>query len=119
MEKQTFRFAGTPTGALRPHEAKLDLLSRVADAFWIIAALFIACAFYPGEGEVMHRMPAAFGVALFYMCGQARGLFRTLRAEPVKSEFSRIWACWAFVIPLLLLVAFMTKPSEAFSRIIV
>ena len=119
MEKQTFRLAGTPNGAIRPHEAKLDLLARVADAFWICAALFIACAFYPEAWEVRHSMAAAFGVVLFYMVGQAQGLYRAWRAEPVKSEFSRIWACWAFVIPLLLLVAFMTKTSEAFSRIII
>ncbi|HET8934779.1 MAG TPA: undecaprenyl-phosphate glucose phosphotransferase [Polyangiales bacterium] len=119
MEKQTFRLAGTPNGAMRPHEAKLDLLARVADAFWICAALFIACAFYPEVWEVRHSMAAAFGVVLFYMVGQAQGLYRPWRAEPVKSEFSRIWACWAFVIPLLLLVAFMTKTSEAFSRIII
>ncbi|MET0386316.1 MAG: undecaprenyl-phosphate glucose phosphotransferase [Polyangiales bacterium] len=118
MEKQSIRLAGAPGGAVRPHEAKLDLLARVADAFWICAALFIACAFYPEVWEVRHSMAAAFAVVLFYMVGQAQGLYRAWRAEPVKSEFTRVWVCWAFVIPLLLMLAFMTKTSEDFSRII-
>ena len=118
MEKQSIRFAGAPGGAVRPHEAKLDSLARIADAFWICAALFIACAFYPEVWEVRHSMAAAFAVLLFYMVGQAQGLYRAWRAEPVKSEFTRVWVCWAFVIPLLLLVAFMSKTSDEFSRII-
>ena len=86
MEKQSIRFAGAPGGAVRPHEAKLDILARIADAFWICAALFIACAFYPEVWEVRHSMAAAFAVLLFYMVGQAQGLYRAWRAEPVKSE---------------------------------
>jgi putative colanic acid biosynthesis UDP-glucose lipid carrier transferase len=117
MEKQPFRLAGA-SGAVRPHEAQLDILARIADAFWICAALFIACALYPEKWEVRHSMAASFAVVLFYMVGHAQGLYRAWRAEPVKSEFTRVWVCWALVIPMLLLIAFMTKTSDVFSRII-
>jgi putative colanic acid biosynthesis UDP-glucose lipid carrier transferase len=118
MTKQSNRLAGSRAGSVRPHEAKLDMLARIADAFWICAGLFVACWLYPEHWEVRHSSAAAVGVVLFYLVAQAQGLYRAWRAEPIKSEFTRVWVCWAFVIPLLLMLGFMTKTSEAYSRII-
>ncbi|MEY4578422.1 MAG: hypothetical protein RL701_3125 [Pseudomonadota bacterium] len=119
MEKTSNRFAGAAGGAIRPHEAKFDILAPSADAFWICIALAVACLAYPQEWDSMDTMAAAFAVVLFYLVGQAQGLYRAWRAEPIKREFMRVWVCWAFVVPLLLLVAFLTKTSENFSRRIV
>jgi putative colanic acid biosynthesis UDP-glucose lipid carrier transferase len=118
MEKQPNRLARVPGGTVRPLEAKLDILARIADAVWICAALFLACAFYPEVWEVRHSMAAAVGVVLFFTVGHAQGLYRAWRAEPVKSEFTRVWVCWAFVIPLLLMLGFISKTSEDYSRLI-
>lgn len=118
MDRPPARLAGVRDGIIRPHEAKLDFLARVGDAFWITAALWFACLAYPEQWETRHSTAAALGVVLFYMVGQAQGLYRAWRAEPVKSEFTRVWFCWAFVVPLLLMLAFITKTSENYSRII-
>ena len=96
----------------------MDFLARVGDPFWISAALWFACLAYPEDWETRHSTAAALGVVLFYMVGQAQGLYRPWRAEPVKSEFTRVWFCWAFVVPLLLMLAFITKTSENYSRVI-
>ena len=103
---------------VRPHEANLDILGRIADAVWICTALWVGCLAYPEAWASRHSTAAAAGVVLFYMVGHAQGLYRTWRAEPVKSEFTRVWACWAFVVPLLLLAAFITKTSTEYSRFI-
>jgi len=118
MERQPKRFAGAQRGLIRPHEAQFDVLAPGADAVWIFLGLWISCALYPQEWDSRHQMAAAFAVVLFYMVGQAQGLYRAWRAEPIKREFTRVWACWAFVVPLLLMLAFMTKSSGEFSRII-
>jgi putative colanic acid biosynthesis UDP-glucose lipid carrier transferase len=119
MEKPSNRFAGGRSGVLRPHEAQFDILARVADASWIALAMGISCATYPQEWETRDSMATAAAIVLFYMVGQAQGLYRTWRAEPLNREFTRVWVCWAFVIPLLLLLAFMTKSSEAYSRFVI
>jgi putative colanic acid biosynthesis UDP-glucose lipid carrier transferase len=118
MEKQPHRIAGARDGMVRPHEANLDLLGRVADAIWICTALWVGCLAYPEAWASRHSTAAAAGVVLFYMVGHTQGLYRAWRAEPVKSEFTRVWACWAFVVPLLLLAAFITKTSDLYSRFI-
>ena len=118
MEKHPSRIPGAREGIVRPHEAKLDLLGRIADAVWIWAALWIGCLAYPEAWAARHTTVAATAVVLFYMVGHAQGLYRAWRAEPVKSEFTRVWACWAFVVPLLLLLGFVTKTSEDYSRFI-
>ncbi|HEX4355161.1 MAG TPA: undecaprenyl-phosphate glucose phosphotransferase [Polyangiales bacterium] len=118
MEKIPSRIPGARDGIIRPHEAQLDLLGRVADAFWIWVALWIGVVLYPEPWAVRHSTAAVAAIVLFYMVGHAQGLYRAWRAEPVKSEFTRVWACWAFVVPLLLLAAFITKTSEDYSRFI-
>jgi putative colanic acid biosynthesis UDP-glucose lipid carrier transferase len=58
-------------------------------------------------------------VVVFYLVGNAQGLYRAWRSEPIKSEFAQVWLTWAFVVPLLLLLAFIAKTSEDYSRLIV
>ena len=48
---------GSERGIIRPHEAKLEFLARTADAFWIVVALWVACAIYP---EAWDRFVAHF-----------------------------------------------------------
>ncbi len=120
MDPRITSFLSADRGAIRPHEAKLDFLARTADAFWIAAGLWLACKLYPQQvWESRYSTAAAVGVVVFYLVGQIQGLYRPWRAEPIKSEFTRVWLCWGFSVPLLLLLGFVTKTSEDYSRIVV
>ena len=103
-------------GLMRPHEAQLDFLSRMADAAVIVLVLWGAAALYPEDWDNRHSTAVAIGVVLFYLVGQANGLYRPWRSEPMKKEVSKVWLTWAVVMPLLLLAAFLTKTSESYSR---
>ncbi len=103
-------------GLIRPHEAKLDFLARTTDACWITISLWVASALYPEKWDSRHSTAAAVAVVVFYLVGQAQGLYRAWRSEPIKREFAQVWLTWAFVVPLLLLLAFVAKTSEDYSR---
>jgi putative colanic acid biosysnthesis UDP-glucose lipid carrier transferase len=119
MDPNLSTLTGSRHGVIRPHEAKLDFLSRTADACWIACGLFVAAALYDEPWHGRHGTAAALAVVMFYLVGQARGLYRPWRAEPITREFGQVWLAWAFVVPLLLLLGFATKTSEDYSRFVI
>ena len=119
MDSHHSTLVGPHHGVIRPHEAKLDFLSRTADACWIAVGLRIACLLYSDAWVGRHGTAAAVAVVVFYLVGQARGLYRPWRAEPLTREFGQVWLAWAFVVPLLLLLGFATKTSEDYSRVVI
>jgi putative colanic acid biosynthesis UDP-glucose lipid carrier transferase len=105
-------------GFIRPHEAKLDFLTRTADAVWIGVALYWACTVYPETWDNRHGTAAAVAIVFFYLSAQARGLYRPWRAEPMKNEVVRVFTSWMFVVPLVLLAGFLSKTSQDYSRLV-
>lgn len=81
--------------------------------------MWVACALYPETWDSRHSTAVAVGVVVFYVVGHAQGLYRAWRSEPVKREFAQVWFTWAFVVPILLLLAFVAKTSGEHSRLVV
>jgi putative colanic acid biosynthesis UDP-glucose lipid carrier transferase len=109
--------AGVPSH-VQLHAAQLDLLAQFTDPICITAALGIAVHAYPEAWQAQDSAAAALAVLLFYCIGHARRLYRSWQSEPLRSEFVQVWVCWAYVVPLLLLAAFVTKTSVGYSRFI-
>ena len=103
---------------IRRHHATFDLLARLIDSVWIAVALWVACALYPESWRSDHGLAAMCAVIVFHLVGQANGLYRTDRGEPLKAEVFRVWTTWGMVMPLLLMAAFATKTSAHYSRTI-
>ncbi|MDD9941131.1 MAG: undecaprenyl-phosphate glucose phosphotransferase [Myxococcales bacterium] len=103
-------------GIIRPHAQQVDFTARFADAGMIALTLWGAAALYPEPWDHRHSTGAALGVVVFYLVAQANGLYRPWRSEPMKREIGKLWATWAFSVPMLLLLAFLTKTSHEYSR---
>jgi putative colanic acid biosynthesis UDP-glucose lipid carrier transferase len=61
---------------------------------------------------------AGVGAVAYYLVASTRGLDRGAASEPLSHSFQRVWACWAYVIPVLLALGFWTKTLESYSRVI-
>lgn len=109
---------GDKRGIIRPHEARLDFLNRLADAALIMSTLLLICRAYAEDWTDAYSLAGLAGVVIFYLSGQANGLYRAWRSEPLKNEIFTIWGTWAVVVPVLLLLAFATKTSESYSRFV-
>ncbi len=58
-------------------------------------------------------------VGVFNLAADANGLYRdSLRSAPRKVELARFWLSWGFTPPALLLLAFATKTTEDYSRVV-
>jgi putative colanic acid biosysnthesis UDP-glucose lipid carrier transferase len=107
---------GVPMLTAPPPRAKLNMLAACADAFWICVALALVCNAWSMAWDSRHSVMAAAAVVLFYLVGQVHGIYRTSGAEPILREFTRTLMCWALVIPMLSMLAFITKSEDEFSR---
>lgn len=93
-------------------------LLRFMDAVWLSIALYLACQVYPKVWTDRETLASIVAVIAFALVGEAQGLYRPWRAEPVKNEVFRVWWAWGVVVPLLLLAGFVTKTTEEYSRVV-
>lgn len=105
-------------GFLRSYESTIGVLQRLADACWIVLGQYIACQIYPQSWNTMNTMAAAFAVIVFHLIAEVNGLYRPWRGSPMRYEIFQVLTTWAIVVPVLLFIAFATKTSGQYSRVI-
>ncbi|HEY6556028.1 MAG TPA: undecaprenyl-phosphate glucose phosphotransferase [Polyangiaceae bacterium] len=105
-------------GLLRSYESTIGMLQRLADAGWMVLGLFIACKLYPENWNMMHTVAASIAVIVFHLIAEVNGLYRPWRGSPMRYEIFQVLTTWALVVPVLLFIAFATKTSTQYSRVI-
>jgi len=105
-----------PRGMIRPYETEVDFASRLTDMICISVALWISTAVFGETWQNAQSLAAVGASLLFYLFGEASGLYRPQRGEPVREEISRLVMAWLAVVTLLLLAGFWTKTSAVYSR---
>jgi len=100
-------------------DAQVAPLRRLIDFVLIYAALWLATY---ARGEVWDQKAwsaATIAAVLFMVIGQSLGLYQGARGAGLKPQLARVWTGWFIgVVPVLLLLLFLSKRSEEFSRVI-
>ena len=107
-----------PPGLIRPHEDKLWLVQRLLDAAVVFAAYGLSCALWDHDWHEHDSLAVGAAVVVFWLSSEANGLYRSWRAMPVRQEARAVLASWVFAVPVLLLLAFASKTSEDYSRLV-
>jgi putative colanic acid biosysnthesis UDP-glucose lipid carrier transferase len=105
-------------GLLRSYESAVTFLQRLADALLIVAAQYVACRLYPQDWNSTNTVAALIAIIAFHLVAELNGLYRSWRAAPMREEIFHVLLTWAIVIPVLLFIAFATKTSSQYSRVI-
>lgn len=108
-------------GGLRQNQSPLSVLLRVGDAAVIAGTLSAAVFAYDELVSVqpwqdIYTAAAVLAVVVYSLAAQGVGLYRTWRTEPLRSELVKVTLAWVWVIPALLLLAFLSKTTSLFSR---
>ena len=115
------RKAETPSerGMLRSFSSHISFIQRMLDGLLITG---VYCATYMSHGgtiNAQHMLAAVSAVLIFLIFAEMNGLYKSWRTSPQSDEIRVLITTWAMLAAALLLVAFATKTSEMFSRLVV
>ena len=109
-----------PTEWAAGADAQLAPLTRLIDFVLIYAALWLP-TYARGEAWDQRSWTAAtIAAVLFLVIGQSLRLYEGARGARLRPQLVRAWTGWWLgVVPTLLFLLFISKQSEAYSRITV
>ncbi|OGA13619.1 MAG: undecaprenyl-phosphate glucose phosphotransferase [Betaproteobacteria bacterium RIFCSPLOWO2_02_FULL_63_19] len=106
-------------GLIRPHASKFAFLHRLLDSAVVFLSLFGAVAFYdPQSMGPYYWLAAVLAVLVFVTAGELTHLYSSWRVYALRQEVAELAAVCAGVAALLVTIAYLTKTSEHYSRVI-
>jgi len=106
----------TPAGLLRPHSSKLIFIHRLMDGAIIIYSLYICVQIFNIPSMSQYGLAGVTAVLLFLFFAEVNGAYHSWRSEPIRREIYRVLIVWVWVIGSLVILAFLFKTSEHYSR---
>jgi putative colanic acid biosysnthesis UDP-glucose lipid carrier transferase len=101
---------------VRVGHGRLAAFSQLCDALAITATLWLLTWAYGLAWNSDYLNVGIIGVGLFIVFGHLSELYHSWRGLPVHREFGRLAIAWLAVVAALLLLAYSSKTSEAYSR---
>ncbi len=95
-----------------------ELIYRITDILVILFILFLGAPytnFYNVEGYLVAGLSA---VVIFGLVGRFTDIYTSWSARPLSDEAIRVTLAWLLTFMSLVFIAFVTKTSEQFSRVV-
>ncbi len=107
------------SGLIRPHSSKLGMLHRLLDGAIILAVLWLCGYLYHVDFYRYQGLAAAWAIVFFMFFAEIKGVYHSWRLDSIRSEAIRVVGVWVAMLCTLIVVAFMTKISDQFSRVVI
>lgn len=109
------------SGRIRQFSSELSSLNRILDAALIWLCLQVLCQIYPIDPTQadLYQYLSIISAALFLLVAEFRSVYRSARLEGYLQIAGKIIGSWLIVAFLLIALAFLTKSSSVFSRVII
>lgn len=106
-------------GLIKPLGGKLGIVSRILDGVLVFTALQICLNAYGVEMSDPYWFAVGWAVILFLLIAESRSLYHSWRIAPLHQEIVQIVLAWLTVFALLVVLAFSTKTSVIYSRLVI
>jgi len=106
------------SGLLREYEDVVHATQRLADLFLLAGAHVFMTWEY---GQIWRRQSSsatAMAVLAFSFAAELCSLYRPWRVERLRVEIRTVFIAWCMTVATLVLLAFATKTSEDYSRVV-
>jgi putative colanic acid biosynthesis UDP-glucose lipid carrier transferase len=104
---------------LRPHATRISFLQRLMDGFLIFLVYWVGFVLHDGEWDTKRILVSILAAVFFALFAEIRGFYSSWRINSLADEIRALLSIWLIVISMLLMLAFATKTSEIFSRLVV
>lgn len=104
---------------LRPNASRISFLQRLLDGFLIFFVYWVGFVLHGGDGDTRRILVSVLAAALFALFAEMRGVYNSWRTGSLVDEIRELLSIWLMVVSMLLMLAFATKTSEVFSRLVV
>lgn len=104
-------------GSLHAHASSVAFLQRLLDAGLIFVVYGVMLEMAEMPWDALRILAVALGAMLFALFAEVQGIYRSWRTSSLADEIRVIVSIWSFVVFALLVLAFATKKSAAFSRV--
>jgi putative colanic acid biosynthesis UDP-glucose lipid carrier transferase len=106
------------TGLLRQYEDVVHATQRLADLFLVAGAHVFMTWEYGQIWRPQSSSATAVAVLAFSVAAELCSLYRPWRVERLKVEIRTVFLAWSMTVATLVLLAFATKTSEDYSRVV-
>lgn len=109
------------SGRIRPFSNELASLTRILDALLIWLGLKVLCQLYPIDPAQAHSYLylSIISIALYLLVANFRSVYRSARLEGYFQIAQKIIGSWFIVVFVLIALAFLSKSSNIYSRVII
>ncbi len=104
------------SGLIRPHSSSLAVLYRATDCLIVFISLQLCARLLGIELHGSYELAATWAMVLFLLVAEIRGLYNSWRLDLMRHEIKHALWVWFAVACTLIVLAFLTKTSELFSR---
>ncbi|MDO9271250.1 MAG: undecaprenyl-phosphate glucose phosphotransferase [Methylobacter sp.] len=104
---------------LSPYSSGISFLQRLLDAFLIFFVYWVGFVLHDGEWDTRRILVSVLAAVFFALFAEMKGLYNSWRINSLVDEVRVLLTIWLIVVFILLMLAFATKTSEVFSRLVV
>ncbi len=101
---------------LRNHASLVVLLQLLLDTLLVLGLIWGLAEWHTGEFGPQYRIFAVLSLLLMWVVYRYQGIYR--RFSSVGQSLIRLGMAWGLVLGALLVIAFATKTSEDYSRLV-
>lgn len=106
-------------GMIRQHGSELGIFHRTLDAAIILLTLWWCTAEYEITLPLYYELAGMLAVIVFLFFAEWHGLYTSWRVDSLKHETWMIASIWILTACVLLALAFLSKTSIHYSRVVV
>jgi putative colanic acid biosysnthesis UDP-glucose lipid carrier transferase len=115
------RKSDTPSehGLLRPFSSHISFIQRMADGLLIAGVYLTMLNLHEVVLNADNLLAAILAILTFLIFAEMFNLYKSWRISPKSDEIRVLSIVWTVTVATLLMLAFMTKTTEIYSRLVV
>lgn len=111
-------FKRSSSGLLKQHSSSLEVIQRSLDALVIVLALLFAARLRDVVLNAEYAALLLLAVLIYVFLAAIKGVYRSWRMESLAAEITGVVGVWIVTVAALVILAFATKTSADFSRVV-